>query len=90
MAAPRIRRVTTRKEFDNIVDDYTVQGYQVLNQGDKSALLRKKSWGSMGGHILWFILTFWWTVGFGNLIYALIAHYSAEQILVKMDEVDNG
>lgn len=89
MAAPRLRRVTTRKELDSIVDDYAVQGYEVINQGDKSALLRKKTWGTVGGRILWFLLTSWWTLGLGNVVYALIVHYNAEQILVKIQEDDS-
>jgi len=35
--------------------------------------------------MLWFLLTVWFTVGFGNLVYALIAHFSAEQVFVKYE-----
>jgi hypothetical protein len=52
MAAPRLRKVSSRKEFDGVLDDYITQGYEVLNQGESSALLRKKTWGSSGGHVL--------------------------------------
>jgi len=88
MAAPRIRRVSSRKELENMVDDYVTQGYQLLEQGDRSAMLRKKTWGSAGGHVLWGVLTIWWTFGLGNLIYALVAHLGADRILLKIDEAN--
>lgn len=34
-----------------------------------------RSWGKIHWHILVAICTVWWTLGFGNLIYALVAHY---------------
>lgn len=50
------------------------------------ALLRKSTWGTSGGHVLWALLTVWWTIGFGNLAYALITHYTAEQVMLKLAE----
>jgi hypothetical protein len=57
-----------------------------LNRGESSALLRKNTWGSGGGHLLWALLTVWCTLGLGNLAYALVAHYTAEQVFVKLEE----
>jgi hypothetical protein len=86
MAAPRLRRVGSRKELEGILDDYITQGYEVINQGEASALLRKKTWGSAGGHVLWALLTVWFTFGFGNLAYALVAHFTAEQVMLKIED----
>lgn len=83
---PRLRKVSSRKEFDGVLDDYITQGYEVLNQGENSALLRKATWGTSGGHVLWALLTVWWTIGFDNLAYALVAHYTAEQVMLKLTE----
>ncbi len=33
MAAARLRKVSSRKEFDGVLDDYITQGYEVINQG---------------------------------------------------------
>lgn len=85
MAAPRLRRVTSHKEMENMLDDYITQGYEVVSQGQNTALVRRKTWGSAGGHTLWFLLTFWFTLGIGNLIYALVAHYGAEQVMLKVE-----
>ena len=58
MGAPRLRRVASKKEMENLVDDYITQGYEVIEQGQASAMLRRKTWGSGGGHVLWGVLTF--------------------------------
>ncbi len=76
----------SKKEMDNLIDDYVTQGYEILEQGERSTLVRKVSWGTAGGHVLWALLTVWFTLGFGNLIYALIIRYSGEKILIKVDE----
>ena len=86
MSEPRLRKVGTKKEFENLLDDYHTQGYEVLNEGENSVLLRKKSWGPGGGRALWALLTVWWSLGLGYLSYAVIAHFSAEQVMLKIDE----
>lgn len=86
MAAVRLRRVTSKKEMETLVDDYITQGYEVKEQGERSVMLRRKTWGTAGGHTLWALLTVWFTLGFGNLAYALVAHYTSEQIMLKLDD----
>ncbi|HEX7378727.1 MAG TPA: hypothetical protein VF278_16520 [Pirellulales bacterium] len=86
MATPRIRKYATVKELETLIDDYITQGYEVISQGQTSTMLRKKSWGSATGHVLWALLIFWFTLGIGNAVYALVAHNSAEQVLLKLDQ----
>jgi hypothetical protein len=88
MAAPRIRRVSSRREMETVRDDFMTTGYEVLREGEETVLMRKNTWGSVGGHIVVAVLTVWWTIGIGNLIYALIVHYTAEQVLIKMEEAE--
>ncbi len=83
--ATRLRRVGTKSEMESLLDDYITQGYAIVEQGERTVMVRKKTWGTTGGHVLWAFLTAWWTLGLGNLTYALIAHYGAEQILLKLD-----
>lgn len=84
MAEPRIRKVDTEKESDQLVDDYITQGYNITSRGEKSTMLRKNSWGSGGGHLLVALLTVWWTLGIGNLVYAIVSHYKADRVLVRI------
>ncbi len=89
MAAPRLRKVVTKKEFENVIDEFHTQGYELLNRGESTALMRKKSWGSGGGHVVCGMLTGWWTFGIGNVAYATYAHFNTEQVMVKLDQ-DHG
>jgi len=73
--------------MENLLDDYMTQGYEIITQGESTTLVRRKSWGTAGGHVLWALLTVWFTMGLGNLAYALVAHYTAEQVMLKIDEV---
>lgn len=86
MAVSRIRKTQSQREHDSIVDDFVTQGHEVIEQGERTTLLRKKSWGSFLGHTIVALLTIWWTFGVGNLVYALIAHYTAEKIMVRIEE----
>lgn len=88
MAVSRIRKTQSQREHDSVVDDFVTQGYQVVEQGERTTLLRKNSWGSGIGHFIVAVLTVWWTLGLGNLIYALIAHYTAEKVMVKNEAED--
>lgn len=85
MAAPRLRNVQTQKEMQSVRDDFITQGYEVRTEGQYSLLMRKKDWGSVGWHVVIAIFTIWWTIGIGNLIYAVIAHTTAEQVMLKME-----
>ncbi len=87
MAAPRIRRVKDRRDMEVTRDDFITQGYEVRSEGEETILLRKSTWGGSGTHVLIFLLTAWWTAGVGNLVYALYAHNSADQVLLKPEEV---
>lgn len=107
----RLRRVTSKKEMENLVDDFITQGFQVIEQTDGAVLVRRKTWGTTGGHTFWALMMFlpsictgvalrkaggdtlwaylivWFTIGLGNLAYALVAHATAEQILLKLDDL---
>lgn len=84
MANTRIRHTTSVREFEQIRDEYITQGYKVQSEGEGNVILRQSSWGSVAGHLGVALLTVWWTLGLGNLAYALIAHKS-DEVMVKLD-----
>ena len=67
--------------MENIIDDYITQGYEIIARGENNAMLRRKTWGSAFGHLLLAMFT----LGIGNLIYAFVAHNSAEKVMLKID-----
>ena len=87
MAVDRVRRVSNKKEANSVIDDYMSMGYRIQNEGDTSILLRKRNIGSIGWHLLVFILTAWWTFLLGNVIFALIAYFAmGDKIIVKITQ----
>ena len=79
----RIRRCSSRKEYEQLIDDYITMGYTVKARGEDNAHLIKK--GRHTKHGLVFLLTFWWTLGIGNLVYALIPVRDEDDILLKLE-----
>ncbi|MDR2967042.1 MAG: hypothetical protein LBU74_03740 [Methanobacteriaceae archaeon] len=82
----RIRKVETAKEFEKSVDEYITMGYELKSQGEANALLKKGGYGSIVVHIIIFIFTIWWTIGLGNLAYALYSNSKSDEILLKIEE----
>lgn len=83
----RIRRVDGQKEMEKVIDDFITQGYKIKNQGERSTLMKKKTWGSGGMHIVVAVLTLWWTLGIGNAVYAIYKYLTAEEVQIKIDDV---
>jgi hypothetical protein len=81
----RIRRVDDDREMEQTVDDFITQGYQIKKQGERSTMMKKKTWGSGSGHLVVGALTLWWTLGIGNVIYAIYKHYTAEEVKVQIE-----
>ena len=72
----RVKRIA-KKDLENMIEDYRVEGYKLTNQSDNLAVMKKHGgWGTIGWHIVVFFLTVWFSLGLGNLLYALWAHYS--------------
>jgi len=84
MAVSRIRRVSSTKEMEALIDDFITQGYVIVSSGESSAMLRKRTWGTFIGHFICLPLNLF-SLGFANVIYALIAHYNAEKVMIKVD-----
>lgn len=84
MAACRIRKVKSKEELEEMVDDFITQGYKVVSEGESTTRLKKKEWGTASMHIIIFIIFGCLSLGIANLVYALIAHSNAEEVLVKV------
>lgn len=83
--AQRIRRVASEKELEQVVDDFITQGYKVVSRGELSTNLIKKKKASGSGHVIVFLLTFWFTLGVGNVIYHL-ARPTEDDVLVRLQK----
>jgi hypothetical protein len=80
----RIRQVETSKEFEQVIDDYITLGYKIKERGNLSTVVKKVEYGGILAHLLIFVLTVWFTLGLGNVAYALYKYYTGEEVLIKM------
>ena len=63
----RIRVVKDKKEMNRLVDDFIIMGYKISDEEEQLVKVSDKRYGSLGSHILIFIL-FFWTYGIINIL----------------------
>lgn len=82
----RIRRVDDQREMEKVIDDFVTQGYKIKSQGERTAMMKKKNFGSVGVHILILIFVGWWTLGIANAVYAAYKYFTADEVQIKVKE----
>jgi len=82
----RVRRVESEDALHDKIDDYQFRGFQVVERSDTQARLKDATYGTAGMHVLWFLLTFWFSFGIGNLIYAIYAYsQNSKEVFLKVE-----
>ena len=90
MTSPRFRNVRDVAELESVREDFITQGYTVKEEGQTTLLMKKKSWGSAAGWIVTLVIAVIlaiFTFGFSFIIplaYAIYAHYTASEVLVRI------
>ena len=54
----RIRRVDSEREQEKLLDEFLTKGYRIQEQGQYSARVKEKDWGSVPVHGFVFFFTF--------------------------------
>lgn len=74
--------------YARAVEDAQVEGWTLESKSDQVAVLRKAGgWGSLAGHAIIFVLTAWWSLGAGNLAYAVYRHWAGgAELRIKSDD----
>lgn len=85
----RIRKFETEDKMEEVIDEYITKGYKVKSRGEKNAKVKEKDYGSLGAHILIFILLGWWTLFIANILYAAYKYTSSDEVLLKIKETDS-
>lgn len=85
MPAPtRTRHVRDRRDLEDKIEEYILDGYKVLSQSDRSAIVKKAYYGEVTWHIVWAVLT----AGIGNAIYAILSNQKSEQVRLVVEGAD--
>ena len=87
----QIRYVTTKKEYRRAIEELQFQGYRVecddLEESGSTTMARS-TWGDPATHMIIFFICFW-TLGFANLIYLLIASSNPDRVDVRFGDNDD-
>ena len=79
-----VKRVM-EEEYEEAVEDRIAEGFKPESKTDRQAVLVKRNYGRAMWHILIFLLTVWWTFGFGNLLYFLYAYFvHKDEVTIKV------
>ena len=81
----RIRKVESKQKMEELIDDYITLGYRVVTEGEVTTKMKKTEYGGIGAHILIFIVTVWFTLGLGNVAYAIYRYYTGDEVLIKIE-----
>lgn len=68
------------------VTELVESGWRIESEADDRVTLVNREFGSATGHILIALLTIWWTMGVGNLLYGAYAYLTdSERTIVWKD-----
>lgn len=67
---------TMTDDLQRKIDDAEVEGWALESEQNDRAVMTKRSYGSLGAHLLIALLTVWWTLGLGNVAYASYVYFS--------------
>jgi hypothetical protein len=85
----RIRRIDSQKELDRLIDEFITRGFTLKSRGESNARLKKKDWGDPTTHVIIGVLSFWWSLGLTNALYAIYKRVTAEEVVIKIDDTQN-
>ena len=74
------------ESFRRKIEDETIEGWQIKEDGDERVIMHKPNYGSLGAHILVLLLTIWVTFGLGNVAYAAYCYFAKSPKKVVRDE----
>lgn len=73
--------------FQRRIEDEEVEGWRIKEDGDERVVMHKPNYGSLGAHLLVALLTAWWTIGIGNVLYAAYCYFGKSPKKVVRDEM---
>ena len=81
-------KIVPRVKFQQEIDDSVIDGWELKRHNKDVAILTKKDgYGSFMTHVVIFLFTAWFTIFFGNFIYAMYSKYvTKDELEIKVDE----
>ncbi|MFC4544367.1 zinc ribbon domain-containing protein [Halosolutus amylolyticus] len=73
------------KRLQREIDDLVAQGWRIETETPDRVVMVDRKFGSVASHVLVAILTFWWTMGLGNLVWGAYNYVSKSRRRVLWD-----
>lgn len=68
------------------IEDAIATGWRIESEGPGRVVLVKREFGSVGAHLLIALLTIWWTMGLGNVLYGAYKYFNDTRRRIVWDE----
>lgn len=88
--ASTIVGLTDEKErrLKRAVEDAEIEGWKVQSEQGDRVIMVKRKYGSLGAHLLIALLTIWWTLGLGNVLYAAYVYFrKADKKVIRASDI---
>jgi len=76
------------KRIQREIDDLVAQGWRIEEETPDRVVMVDRKYGSVGSHILVALLTFWFSLGVGNVVWAAYNYVANSQRRVLWDDGD--
>jgi len=64
------------------IEDAKVEGWSLHKEQTDRAVMVRRGYGTLGGHVLVFLLAGWWTIGLANAAYAAYKYFGDNETKV--------
>ena len=79
-----LRKTENDAQYEDLIDEYITRGYKTEQRGEKTCNLMKPNYGSTPSHLIVAILTCWWTLFVGNIVWAIYNYYqNSDHVIIK-------
>lgn len=78
------------QELQDKIDHAQIEGWKIHTKREDEVVMVKRKRSSFFWHIVLIILTSWWTLGVGNLLYWLKCRYGDAQYLTLHEYEESG
>lgn len=76
------------KRLQREIDDLVAQGWQIEDETPDRVVMVDREVGSVGSHVLVALLTFWFSLGIGNVVWAAYNYVSKSRRRVLWEDGD--
>lgn len=75
------------KRLQREIDDLVAQGWRIEDEDRDRVVMVDREFGSLASHVVVALLTFWWTMGLGNVVWGAYKYVSNSRRRVLWEDI---